>query len=174
MFNLLYFLFVSFFVFCFVLLFFHVFLVSIATVRVLFMCTFLFDICSTFCVRLQSPPASAKVPKSVSDRKRFFENAMEDHNKPAPKSGELKIQHSLFFLILSRIKPFNFASLLIKKRNKSNEFKLKKLTPTKKNLQMICKTTQKDRYSSNYYEIEQNDNNGRNTRLMKTKAIILC
>lgn len=40
------------------------------------------------CARLQSPPASAKVPKSVSDRKRFFENAMEDHNKPAPKSGK--------------------------------------------------------------------------------------
>lgn len=39
-------------------------------------------------LRLQSPPASAKVPKSVSDRKRFFENAMEDHNKPAPKSGK--------------------------------------------------------------------------------------
>ncbi|XP_055300027.1 protein lap4-like isoform X19 [Sitodiplosis mosellana] len=37
----------------------------------------------------QSPPASAKVPKSVSDRKRFFENAMEDHNKPAPKSEKV-------------------------------------------------------------------------------------
>ncbi|XP_055300016.1 protein lap4-like isoform X9 [Sitodiplosis mosellana] len=36
-----------------------------------------------------SPPASAKVPKSVSDRKRFFENAMEDHNKPAPKSEKV-------------------------------------------------------------------------------------
>lgn len=37
---------------------------------------------------VQSPPASAKVPKSVSDRKRFFENAMEDQNKPAPKTGK--------------------------------------------------------------------------------------
>ncbi|KAG4077841.1 hypothetical protein HA402_013775 [Bradysia odoriphaga] len=37
----------------------------------------------------QSPPASAKIPKSVSDRKRFFENAMEDQQKPSPKSEKV-------------------------------------------------------------------------------------
>lgn len=38
---------------------------------------------------MQSPTSPAKVPKSVSDRKRFFENAMEDQQKPSPKSGKL-------------------------------------------------------------------------------------
>ncbi|XP_055699199.1 protein lap4-like isoform X13 [Phlebotomus papatasi] len=33
----------------------------------------------------QSPPASAKTPKTVSDKKRFFENAMEDQHKGTPK-----------------------------------------------------------------------------------------
>ncbi|XP_055699189.1 protein lap4-like isoform X4 [Phlebotomus papatasi] len=32
-----------------------------------------------------SPPASAKTPKTVSDKKRFFENAMEDQHKGTPK-----------------------------------------------------------------------------------------
>lgn len=45
----------------------------------------------------QSPPASAKVPKSVSDRKRFFENAMEEQNKPSQKSG--MFHYKLFTLI---------------------------------------------------------------------------
>lgn len=48
---------------------------------------------------VQSPPASAKVPKSVSDRKRFFENAMEDQSKPAPKTGK-----SFLFFYYSPIK----------------------------------------------------------------------
>jgi len=30
-----------------------------------------------------------KVPKSVSDKKRFFESAMEDQHKPTQKTGEL-------------------------------------------------------------------------------------
>lgn len=29
-----------------------------------------------------------KVPKSVSDKKRFFESAMEDQHKPTQKTGE--------------------------------------------------------------------------------------
>ncbi|XP_058827346.1 protein lap4-like isoform X10 [Topomyia yanbarensis] len=33
----------------------------------------------------QSPPPAPKTPKSVSDKKRFFENAMEDQNKQTPK-----------------------------------------------------------------------------------------
>ncbi|XP_055602016.1 protein lap4-like isoform X3 [Uranotaenia lowii] len=32
-----------------------------------------------------SPPPAPKTPKSVSDKKRFFENAMEDHSKQTPK-----------------------------------------------------------------------------------------
>lgn len=36
----------------------------------------------------QSPPLGPKTPKSVSDKKRFFENAMEDQQKPTPKSGK--------------------------------------------------------------------------------------
>ncbi|XP_062539915.1 protein lap4 isoform X14 [Armigeres subalbatus] len=32
-----------------------------------------------------SPPPAPKTPKSVSDKKRFFENAMEDQNKQTPK-----------------------------------------------------------------------------------------
>lgn len=39
-------------------------------------------------------PAAAttptKVPKSVSDKKRFFESAMEDQHKPTQKTGEFK------------------------------------------------------------------------------------
>lgn len=30
----------------------------------------------------------SKVPKSVSDKKRFFESAMEDQHKPTQKTGE--------------------------------------------------------------------------------------
>ncbi|KAJ6637155.1 Protein lap4 [Pseudolycoriella hygida] len=37
-----------------------------------------------------SPPASAKTLKSVSDRKRFFENVMEDQQKPSPKTDEVE------------------------------------------------------------------------------------
>ncbi|XP_053682819.1 protein lap4-like isoform X7 [Sabethes cyaneus] len=33
----------------------------------------------------QSPPPAPKTPKSVSDKKRFFENAMEDQRKETPK-----------------------------------------------------------------------------------------
>ncbi|EAT46472.1 AAEL002340-PA, partial [Aedes aegypti] len=33
----------------------------------------------------QSPPPAPKTPKSVSDKKRFFENAMEDQTKQTPK-----------------------------------------------------------------------------------------
>ncbi|XP_055525254.1 protein scribble homolog isoform X12 [Wyeomyia smithii] len=33
----------------------------------------------------QSPPPAPKTPKSVSDKKRFFENAMEDQKKETPK-----------------------------------------------------------------------------------------
>lgn len=39
-------------------------------------------------------PAAAttptKVPKSVSDKKRFFESAMEDQHKPTQKTGEFQ------------------------------------------------------------------------------------
>uniref|UniRef100_A0A2C9GPK5 PDZ domain-containing protein n=1 Tax=Anopheles arabiensis TaxID=7173 RepID=A0A2C9GPK5_ANOAR len=38
----------------------------------------------------QSPPLGPKTPKSVSDKKRFFENAMEDQQKPTPKSDEVE------------------------------------------------------------------------------------
>ncbi|GAB0093092.1 protein lap4 [Sergentomyia squamirostris] len=37
----------------------------------------------------QSPPASAKTPKTVSDKKRFFENAMEDQQKGLAKSDKV-------------------------------------------------------------------------------------
>uniref|UniRef100_A0A4Y0BKM4 PDZ domain-containing protein n=1 Tax=Anopheles funestus TaxID=62324 RepID=A0A4Y0BKM4_ANOFN len=37
----------------------------------------------------QSPPLGPKTPKSVSDKKRFFENAMEDQQKPTPKSDKV-------------------------------------------------------------------------------------
>ncbi|XP_059610021.1 protein lap4 isoform X14 [Phlebotomus argentipes] len=37
----------------------------------------------------QSPPASAKTPKTVSDKKRFFENAMEDQHKTASKTDKV-------------------------------------------------------------------------------------
>lgn len=60
-------------------------IIANCSVLFVYLCSILSGI---LCTRLQSPPASAKVPKSVSDRKRFFENAMEDHNKPAPKSGK--------------------------------------------------------------------------------------
>lgn len=36
----------------------------------------------------QSPPPAPKTPKSVSDKKRFFENAMEDQTKQTPKPGK--------------------------------------------------------------------------------------
>ncbi|XP_035775525.1 protein lap4-like isoform X5 [Anopheles albimanus] len=36
-----------------------------------------------------SPPLEPKTPKSVSDKKRFFENAMEDQQKPTPKSEKV-------------------------------------------------------------------------------------
>ncbi|XP_059610009.1 protein lap4 isoform X4 [Phlebotomus argentipes] len=36
-----------------------------------------------------SPPASAKTPKTVSDKKRFFENAMEDQHKTASKTDKV-------------------------------------------------------------------------------------
>uniref|UniRef100_A0A182M4H0 Uncharacterized protein n=1 Tax=Anopheles culicifacies TaxID=139723 RepID=A0A182M4H0_9DIPT len=36
-----------------------------------------------------SPPLGPKTPKSVSDKKRFFENAMEDQQKPTPKSDKV-------------------------------------------------------------------------------------
>ncbi|XP_055923040.1 protein lap4 isoform X15 [Eupeodes corollae] len=39
--------------------------------------------------RLMSPPTSAKTPKSVSDKKRFFESAMEDQHKPAQKAEKV-------------------------------------------------------------------------------------
>jgi hypothetical protein len=35
-----------------------------------------------------TPPPSAKTPKTVSDKKRFFEHVMEDQQKPTPKSGK--------------------------------------------------------------------------------------
>lgn len=41
-----------------------------------------------------TPPPSAKTPKTVSDKKRFFENVMEDQHKPTPKSGT---QYKYFF-----------------------------------------------------------------------------
>lgn len=119
----------SFVLFRFVLFFFFIFLFpcatclsEFATVRILFVCVYIYvRYLFNLCVRLQSPPASAKVPKSVSDRKRFFENAMEDQNKPAPKSGELKFQFSLFLkkkkcfpLSAVRIKPFEFSFSFIK------------------------------------------------------------
>lgn len=58
--------------------------------------------------RVQSPPASAKTPKSISDRKRFFENAMEDHNKPAPKSGMFSL-HLNFILFYFFFVFYNFS-----------------------------------------------------------------
>lgn len=37
-----------------------------------------------------SPPHSGNFVKaSVSDKKKFFENAMEESHKPSPKPGEL-------------------------------------------------------------------------------------
>ncbi|XP_049534430.1 protein lap4 isoform X3 [Anopheles darlingi] len=36
-----------------------------------------------------SPPLEPKTPKSVSDKKRFFESAMEDQQKPTPKSEKV-------------------------------------------------------------------------------------
>uniref|UniRef100_A0A182YCK7 Scribbled n=1 Tax=Anopheles stephensi TaxID=30069 RepID=A0A182YCK7_ANOST len=41
------------------------------------------------CTRFNSPPLGPKTPKSVSDKKRFFENAMEDQQKPTPKSDKV-------------------------------------------------------------------------------------
>ncbi|XP_053678019.1 protein lap4-like [Anopheles nili] len=38
---------------------------------------------------MPSPPMGPKTPKSVSDKKRFFENAMEDQQKPTPKSDKV-------------------------------------------------------------------------------------
>uniref|UniRef100_A0AAG5DS83 PDZ domain-containing protein n=1 Tax=Anopheles atroparvus TaxID=41427 RepID=A0AAG5DS83_ANOAO len=38
---------------------------------------------------MMSPPLGPKTPKSVSDKKRFFENAMEDQQKPTPKSEKV-------------------------------------------------------------------------------------
>uniref|UniRef100_A0A182N097 Uncharacterized protein n=1 Tax=Anopheles dirus TaxID=7168 RepID=A0A182N097_9DIPT len=38
---------------------------------------------------MPSPPLGPKTPKSVSDKKRFFENAMEDQQKPTPKSDKV-------------------------------------------------------------------------------------
>lgn len=35
-----------------------------------------------------------KVPKSVSDKKRFFESAMEDQHKPTQKTGEWCVRES--------------------------------------------------------------------------------
>ncbi|XP_061505088.1 protein lap4 isoform X4 [Anopheles gambiae] len=40
-------------------------------------------------VLMPSPPLGPKTPKSVSDKKRFFENAMEDQQKPTPKSEKV-------------------------------------------------------------------------------------
>ncbi|XP_049286588.1 protein lap4 isoform X7 [Anopheles funestus] len=40
-------------------------------------------------VLMPSPPLGPKTPKSVSDKKRFFENAMEDQQKPTPKSDKV-------------------------------------------------------------------------------------
>lgn len=40
-----------------------------------------------------TPPPSARTPKTVSDKKRFFEHAMEDQQKPAPKSGKTRIHN---------------------------------------------------------------------------------
>lgn len=57
-------------------------------------------------INIQSPPASAKVPKSVSDRKRFFENAMEDQQKPTPKSGKV-LSNEKCCVSLQYIIPFN-------------------------------------------------------------------
>ncbi|XP_055616760.1 protein lap4-like isoform X11 [Toxorhynchites rutilus septentrionalis] len=37
----------------------------------------------------QSPPPAQKTPKSVSDKKRFFENAMEDQTKQTPKADKV-------------------------------------------------------------------------------------
>lgn len=93
------------------------------TIKILFrpLCVLYMYFFPQIVLRLQSPPASAKVPKSVSDRKRFFENAMEDHNKPAPKSGKSKpnsffLSNNLYSVyvfnnqnwITSRVEPFNF------------------------------------------------------------------
>lgn len=36
-----------------------------------------------------------KVPKSVSDKKRFFESAMEDQHKPTQKTGEWCVRESV-------------------------------------------------------------------------------
>lgn len=71
----------------------YIFVLFIVFVLLLCQCVMSFPY---MCV--QSPPASAKVPKSVSDRKRFFENAMEDQNKPAPKTGKshLRFLHFIF------------------------------------------------------------------------------
>ncbi|KFB52228.1 AGAP000054-PA-like protein [Anopheles sinensis] len=54
----------------------------------------------SFFALLQSPPLGPKTPKSVSDKKRFFENAMEDQQKPTPKSVQTPRVESIAFLLL--------------------------------------------------------------------------
>lgn len=71
------------------------------TIDFLFVCFFIFyDLLTKGFAFLQPSPAAenapamatptpTKVPKSVSDKKRFFESAMEDQHKPTQKTGEL-------------------------------------------------------------------------------------
>lgn len=47
-----------------------------------------------------TPPPSARTPKTVSDKKRFFEHVMEDQQKPTPKSGKLD-KFSYFYFMRS-------------------------------------------------------------------------
>jgi hypothetical protein len=37
----------------------------------------------------EATPPPPTTPKTVSDKKRFFENVMEDQQKPTPKSGKI-------------------------------------------------------------------------------------
>lgn len=65
-----------------------------------------------------TPPSSAKseTPKTVSDKKRFFEHVMEDQQKPTPKSGKKHLrQHEKYFpLFLLLFSVLSFVFFLLK------------------------------------------------------------
>lgn len=157
---------------------------QIANCFVFCLCMYL---CSSFCVRLQSPPASAKVPKSVSDRKRFFENAMEDHNKPAPKSGEFKIdifsKISFFNLVAPKMKLgekkaiwFPFSFWFASQNAKNFELTISQLKATQINF--MVSTKKHDLFYQNEIEWGDNDSNNINTFMTlwfsKWKQANLC
>ncbi|CRK92451.1 CLUMA_CG006014, isoform A [Clunio marinus] len=82
-----------------------------------------------------TPPVSACTPKTVSDKKRFFEHVMEDQQKPTPKSE----------------KSFSFLSAdEIEKLKQENEKKIGTITrENKKKLSAMMKTTTSDNINNN-------------------------